>query len=286
MDLNIFTYTDYRLFLKESYVTLKRVDKKFSYRFLANKAGFASPNFLKLVIDGRRNLSADSIVKIAKALKLTRKEHRFFGLLVGFNQASSPSQKDFFYQQLLEFPECCSAHELAREQYEYLTNWFYPVIQELVLVKGFKEDAEWISKKLGRTITTLQARQALMTLEKLKLLVREDDMLKPAQINVTTGDSPTHVAAYHFHEQMIGRTHDALEKQTSDKREFGAITMAVDKKMIGVIKEEIRSFRKRILNIVSQDDNQHREMEAVYQLNIYLFGHTDVSMEGKTYERK
>ena len=38
-----------------------------------SKAGFKSPNFLKLVIDGNRNLTKESVFKVIKAFNLNKR---------------------------------------------------------------------------------------------------------------------------------------------------------------------------------------------------------------------
>ena len=74
----VFEYLDYRSFLKDMYAYRKRRDPVFSYRYFSGKAGFASPNFLKLVIDGQRNLSHTSMLKIAKGFGLKGNEMEFY----------------------------------------------------------------------------------------------------------------------------------------------------------------------------------------------------------------
>ncbi len=74
----IFEYSSYRDYLRDLYSYLKASRPYFSYRYFAAKAGFNSPNFLKLVIDGKRNLSSDSVKRFATALKLERDELAFF----------------------------------------------------------------------------------------------------------------------------------------------------------------------------------------------------------------
>ena len=74
----IFDYLDYRAFLKDMFCFRKWKDKHFSYRYFAGKSGFASPNYLKLVIDGDRNLTNGSIAKIAKGFKLKKQEREYF----------------------------------------------------------------------------------------------------------------------------------------------------------------------------------------------------------------
>src|SRR3954463_10305239 len=84
----VFNYEDFRFFLKESFYYLKTTSA-FSYRKFNLEAGFTSPNYLKRVIDGDRNLSSSSIPKCAKALRLNQQENWFFENLVFFNQSKS-----------------------------------------------------------------------------------------------------------------------------------------------------------------------------------------------------
>ena len=68
---NIFEYADYREYLKDYYEHSKDTKDNFSYRYFAQKAGFASSNFLYLIIHGKRNLTKDYIPNFGKALGLS-----------------------------------------------------------------------------------------------------------------------------------------------------------------------------------------------------------------------
>lgn len=275
--LSIFTYTDYRAFLRDAYTQAKQTTPAFSYRYFSRKAGFASPNFLKLVIEGKRNLSADSIPKFSQAFKLPRRERRFFEILVHFNQSGNPEEQAFYYQQLLAFSEYAEAQTLAEEQYEYLSHWYYPAIQELVTLPDFEESPDWIVHTLRAEITPAQARAALECLQRLGLLTRNGDgVLTPAEPHWTTGDSARAAAAYSYHQQMLVQAGQALKIQPAADREFGAITMAVNRAQIKQLKNAIRDFRRSVMNLVGRPTDP---ATAVYQLSIQLFGHTDLSGE-------
>lgn len=94
--LNVFNYIDYRHFLKDFYDYSKKINKKFSYRYFALKAGFSSSGFLHLVIDGKRNLSRKYIPRFAKAIGFNREERIYFDALVSFNQAEDAESKEFY----------------------------------------------------------------------------------------------------------------------------------------------------------------------------------------------
>ena len=55
---DIYNYLDYRQFIQAYYSAAKENTKSMSFRYLSRRAGFSSPNFIKLVMDGQRNLSA------------------------------------------------------------------------------------------------------------------------------------------------------------------------------------------------------------------------------------
>jgi uncharacterized protein (TIGR02147 family) len=79
---SIYDYIDYRQYLHDYYLYHKTKDSEFSYRFLAKMIGFSSPNFVKLVIDGQRNIGKESLPKIIDALGLKKKEAEYFSYLV------------------------------------------------------------------------------------------------------------------------------------------------------------------------------------------------------------
>ena len=74
----VFDYLDYRAFISELFVFQKKHVPGFSHRYFARKAGFAAPNFLKLVMDGKRNLTPASLAKVARGFGLNKREREYF----------------------------------------------------------------------------------------------------------------------------------------------------------------------------------------------------------------
>ena len=59
--IDVFQYLDYRVFLADFYRTKKR--SGFSYRAFSRAAGLGAPNYLKLVIAGKRNMSQETAAR-------------------------------------------------------------------------------------------------------------------------------------------------------------------------------------------------------------------------------
>ncbi len=125
---SVFEYLDYRAFMRDLYAAKKSESAKFSFRFFARKAGFSSSNFLKLVMDGDRNLGPTAIERVASALKLDKDESAFFADLVAMNQAQTVSERNRAFERVAANRRFRAARKLDGPLFEYLTRWYYPVI--------------------------------------------------------------------------------------------------------------------------------------------------------------
>jgi len=264
----IFEYDDYRKFLVDFYIESKTRNKNFSFRFFARVAGFGSPSFLKLVMDGKRNISAASARKFSSAMKLTQEETQFFVDLVGFNQAVTREERQFHAANLMKSKTYRSIHPLREAEFRYFTKWFYVAIRELVGLGGFKEDPEWIAKRVYPNITESEAREALEELLKLGLLSRgENGKLIQSNFYLATPDEVLSAYVADYHRNTIGMAIKAIDRFPREKREISALVFGVSEKTAKIIKEKLQSYRNEIGEIVSLDTGQ----EKVYQLNFQLF---------------
>ena len=69
-EIDVFEYLDYRAFLRDLYLERKERGRGFSYRAFSRRAGLKSPNYLKMVIDGIRNITPAMAERFARALGL------------------------------------------------------------------------------------------------------------------------------------------------------------------------------------------------------------------------
>src|SRR5262249_12944388 len=152
----IFEYSDYRAYLKDLYKNSNLSDKKVSFRYLSRITGFKSPSALKRVMDGKCNLSPESINRCAKAFRLTPSETQFFKNLVFFNQAETLAEKQKFAREILRSQAFRKTHPLEESHYRYYTHWYYSVIRGMVGLPGFQDDPEWIARNLFPQVTTAE----------------------------------------------------------------------------------------------------------------------------------
>jgi uncharacterized protein (TIGR02147 family) len=116
---NIFEYDNYRHYLRDIYTKMKAKDRKFSFRYFSRLVGCTSTNFFKLVTDGERNLSAESIEKFSKGLKHNKEEAFFFKNLVMLNQATTTADRQFYAEQLFKSRSYKKIQPLKESQFHY-----------------------------------------------------------------------------------------------------------------------------------------------------------------------
>lgn len=265
---SVYEYVDYRRFLADHYKARKRHDKKFSFRFFARRAGLSSSNFLKLVMDGKRNLGATTIDKFTKALKLEPDEATFFADLVAFDQAETVVERNRAFDRVAANRRFRRARRLEGPLFRYLTRWYYPAVRELAGRTDFKEDPAWIAKQLMPAITVPQARSALKTLQELGLLVADESgRLVRGETSLTTGHEVRSVVIPAYHRQMIERAADALERVVPEERDMSALTVCIKATSLADLKERVHRFREEMLERCDRE----QDPEQVYQLCIQLF---------------
>jgi uncharacterized protein (TIGR02147 family) len=264
----VFEYDNYRDYLRDLYGFYKKTKPQFSYRYFSQKAGFRSPNFLKLVIEGKRNLSPESIERFTSALKLNKKETEFFRILVHLNQARTIGEKKLYAEQLMQSRTFRYIHPLRQDQYRYYAEWYNIPIRELATLPEFSEDPGWIARSLLPPISPQQAQKALDLLLQLGLLERDESgRLVQADAFISTGDEVTSTSVANYHREMIQKGSEALDRFPGPDRDISSVTMALSEEVFQEIKALIQKFRKELLAIADQDQRP----EGVYQINFQLF---------------
>jgi uncharacterized protein (TIGR02147 family) len=264
----IFEYNNYREFLAAFYRHQKTSQASFSYRFFARMAGFKSPNFLKLVIEGKRNLTDESIEGFVTALKLNREAAQFFRSLVNLNQARDSESRRVWTESLRRTRFYRKISSLNPAQYAYHSKWYHVPIRELVGLATFQEDPIWIAQAVIPMVTPTQARQAIETLMELKLITRaEDGRLRQSDGWIATDDKVSSTYIREFHRNMIELSAQAVDRFPLEERHISTLTLGVSKEMTEKIKKLVQKFHNELMAIAATEKNP----TEVIELNIQLF---------------
>lgn len=270
---SIFEYTNYRLFLKDYYEE-RKAQEGFTYRDFSRLAEMNSTSWLLHLIKGTKNLSTDSIARVAKAIKLNKAETEFFELLVPFTQARTNGAKDHYYARMLTLKRKLKIARIGEEQYEYYTKWYHPVIRSLVtkmeLPAGPDGEPDYgvLAKCLVPPIPPREARHSVKLLEKLGFISQvADGKWTLASAIISTGDEVATLNVVNYHKQVARLAESAHDLAPKEERDISALTMGVGETEFFKIKARIQAFRKEIMDIALASESADR----VYQLNFQFF---------------
>lgn len=265
----IYLYSDYRFYLKDLTRTLRETDAAFTMRAFSARAGFGSPSFLKMVIDGKRNLTRDSLARFCQALGIVSAEKKYFETLVDYGQCVDPDRKNRLLDELVDLRPREIFPKIRKSQFKYLTQPRYACIREMVLLRDFKEDPKWIAVRCVPRLSVGQAREALKTLISLGMLVRDETgRLVQSQAVIDTNEQAAMPAAYRFHEAVLDTARRSLALLKQSERNFSALTIPVPMHCVKEVERTIYECENRILALINEGVPQYDE---VYQLNFQFF---------------
>ncbi len=280
-------FTDYRRYLSEYYNYRRRQTRNslrpYNYATFAAAADIKSPNYLKLIIDGQRNLSPEMARRFAKALGLGKEETEEFLALVEFTQATDPLERNRHLKTLADIRvrQQLKNGEIKAETWRKVPSWVTWVLYALTDQKDVRFEADELFEIMRGKARHEEIRRSLEKLIASGELVRDPqtgEIVKGRELMDGAEDVPVELVRK-LQSELIYLGLESLFQDQPQEREFGAQTLALTDKEFEQLKFELRQFRKRWFKDVSVN-RTHSKGDRVYQLNIQLFPVT-VSAKGK-----
>lgn len=264
---DIYAYLDYREFLNDYYVEKKKANPVFSYQSFANKAGFKTKSFLKMVISGKKNLSDTSLEKVAMALKLDPKAKSYFEDLVAFNQEKSLKLRNQILEKLLTHRVAGVGKVIQQAQYEFYSEWHHNTIREIISTVDWGGDYEKLGKLCHPGISAKEARRSVDLMLKLGLIQKTGDgRFIPCDPIITTGDEVRSLAVRNFHLQNFLLGAKSLDETPAQLRDLSCLVVRLSDNGFKLFRQEIQSLRKRLLELAESDKTFKRVYHVAFQM--------------------
>jgi uncharacterized protein (TIGR02147 family) len=268
----VFEYLDYREFLRDYYNQKKEANPAFSLRVFSDRIGFKAKDFISRVMNGDKNLSGQSIPKVASGLRLGKHETEFFIGLVKFNQAETTEERNAAFEEMqaalkvVRFAE--KQHILGHAQYMVYSHWRHLTIRSLIGMFGFDGDYEALAKQVHPKITVEEAKKSVKLLEDCQLIKKDDNgKYSLTESAITTGDRTSKLALRGFHQHCLKLAADSIDRDPPGSRHISGLTLGISQEGYERIVERINAFRKEIALIAEEDQNS----DKVFQLQFALF---------------
>lgn len=270
---DLFQTLDHRAYLAEWFSWKKQVNPRFSHRVFARLAGVRSPSLLLLVMQGKRNLTSQTLEGVCRAMSLDHEEQEYLAALVDLDAAQTPEEKSRVFIRLSAMRRFQAARRIEGEGFRYLSVWYLPAIRELAACAQFRADPAWVAEQLRPRVTVAEAEEGLALLVRLGMLVADDEgRLRPADVSLVTPHEVAGLAVHNYHRGMLARASESITAFLPHERHLGAVTVAVPKKMLPALKRELAAFQERVLDLA---ESAQDGAELVIQVNLQLFPLSD-----------
>lgn len=261
-------YLDFRAYLIDESMRRSMLPAGFSQRRFLQKAGIKSPSLFKQVIDGERNLTAETTEKFIIGLGLEGDDAQFFRHLVGFSQAKSATVKEKHYAAMVKLGAAADVKIVGSELYRFYEKWYLAPLRELVAEVDFGDNWKKLAQMLTPPITATEAKKGVALLEELGLISRVSGRWVQNHPTLSTGHQVDSLAVRQFNRQMLEMAAESLERFPKEKRRTSGITLSLSEEGYRLVEQEIEAVEERILAIAEQDQKEKR---CVVQLMNTLF---------------
>ena len=248
--------------------------RPYSYAVFAAAADIKSPNYLKLVIEGQRNISDDMAQKFGRAMGFNKAQVEEFQALVRYCQAEDPSTRNQFLKQLNEirYKTRKDKASVGSKTWETIPSWLSWTLLHMVDQANVNFDPEQLHRLLGGRTQIETIRRALEGLIQSGLVERDPEthqLRKTKHLLEAPSQIPSDLIRK-IQSELVLMGVEALFNEDPHGREAGSLTLCLTDSEFEELKFELRHLRKKL----------HREFSAkraaspgdrVYQLNLQLF---------------
>lgn len=264
---SLFAYFDYRHFLRDHFAHKKSLNRHYSHRAFARKAGYNSSGLYLLLVHGKQNLTPELIPKFARALELNARETEYFSHLADFTHAKSALAKQQAFDKMITLLPP-SARNLGREQRDYYASWHNVAVREALSVLDVGDDYKALAAFLEPSLRVPEVKAAVKLLDSLGLIRKNArGHWKATDASLVSSPELGVVTVRRFQKEMMDLGKAALDAFPREERNISCSTFSLSPEGWERASLKIDAFLKEIAELVRSDAKEDR----VYQFNVQLF---------------
>ncbi len=264
----IYEYNNFRSYLSDYQIAREEYDPGFSKSAISRKLGLPNTrSFFFDVVKGKR-ISSAFIERFIRVLELAKDEAQFFRVLVMFNQAESAEERELYFDQLISLNKT-PKRVIGKNIYSFYKNWYNSIIRAVLDSYDFKDNYSDLAQKVFPAISVKQAKEAILLLEKLKLIAKnQNGFYKPTEQSIATPNYVKDELIKQYQISCFEMAKQSIVKSNSMPQSISTNIISVSDSAFKRIEKKIEKFRSEIRSLVHKDD---KPADRVYQLDIALF---------------
>jgi uncharacterized protein (TIGR02147 family) len=277
---DLFSFVDYREFLRRYYEFRRAEQPSFSYRFMATRLEI-DPGQLAHILQGRLHLPQRALAATLRLCKFTSREAAFFEELVRLGRSRNTAEADRSRDRL-DALRTVVPRELEQEATSFYLHWRHAAVRALASLAPSTDGGE-----LGRLCLPPQgeadASESVRLLEALGLLLRDETgRLTPAEAHVAPGQGVSRDVLRKWHAQTLFLAAESVDRFDPAQRDISTLTVALSSKDLPVVGGWISDLRRQVQAMAGAVESPDR----VLQVCVQLFPVARTGSDGRTREAK
>lgn len=264
---SVLDYLDIKKFM-EDWIQYKKSQKKStSYRMLSKKAGFKSPNYLQLIIQGKKKLSPLSAEQVAKAFQLDDGQSAYFQALVGLENEPEGLNRSAHFSKLLKWRWEARRQVPQSRDFGMLEDWCHSLVMEAF--HHFPKGAypQTMLPYFKGHITLEKIEQSFLVLASLGMISATDEgfiLQRPTELHFAKSQGPQQVRQFHLKN---------LKAQTTLLEQLGLDESFIRVANINLSASQVSQLKEKIIDLIATTCAQPPPTEEpiqLLQLGIFL----------------
>ena len=269
---SIFEYNNFRKFIADYQQAMHEQDHSYTKSRMSQQLGLPnSRSYMTDMLNGKQ-VTATFVDRFIHLFAFNQDEANFFRVLVKFNQAENPNERELYFEQLIALNKTPKKY-LYEQSYQYYKDWYNAAIRAILNVYDFDgNNYSGLAKTLIPAITATQAKNAVKLLLQLKLLEKNaSGFLKPTANAISTEEFVRSEVIKQYQIKCLELAKNAIITTTSSSPQPGVITtntISVSQRGRQRIEKQIERFRSQVRSLVHKDDDPP---DTVYQMDVLFF---------------
>jgi uncharacterized protein (TIGR02147 family) len=245
---DIYSYIDFRKYLDDA-----RKERGLTHCCICNWLGMKNTRgYFNNITSGRKNIGEDLVEKIVRLLDLKEEEADYFRLLVNFGQARNPDEKQFLFRQIA-LSKNVPQKIITEDLYEYFTEWYYPVIKELLETVDFKGNFKELAGRLDPPLPVKKVRESVALLVRLGMVIKgASGKYKPCDKVVSTGNISHDLLMQQYQDSVFKRARQRVMNDPK-KHRTKILTISLSKDGLEKVNLQIDRLGKAVKSIAHDD---------------------------------
>jgi uncharacterized protein (TIGR02147 family) len=270
---DVFSYHDYKEFLRDWIGYRKKTQAGFSVREIASRAQFAV-GYLSTILSGDRHISAKSFAKLAPILELAPSELSYLESLIKFITADTQEARLAALERMNANPTFQKRKPNESRIIRYMSKWYHVAIREMAASPNFKMDPQWIQDRLKTHIPLNQIKEAIeFLIDNEFLKVRDDGAVELAEKHLDCQGDVYRNALAQFHKHMFTLAAQSIENTPGTERSLLGHTISIAPEQYADAQSILAAAYAKIQKLPEPPAGKET---LVYQIELALFPMTRV----------